>query len=484
MKEVGTTLEELVDQGLLDAVADGLMVCDADGLIVAVNRRMEELAGYEARDMVGQPVEMLVPDSLRSQHESHRADFVDSGYPTRPMGTGLETHLLTDTGQAIPVDIELAALPEPGENIVVACIRDATRRVRQEHSMSAMKDVTEAILAGKTAEDIYSLICQRAVDFMEASTALIALRTGDRNGFEVVTAAGIGSDELVRAILDDPLWEEAIHFARRTVLEGDFAHLRGRLDLLLGPIAIFPLPQGQRLGFLLIGGSPARPAFQEEHLEMLENFAVQAGLAYSYGRSLRALAVAADRDRIARDLHDLVIQRVFAAGLSLQVVAQIHAEDQDLASRLQEVVASLDTAIAELRRSIFDLEKKDQLSFRDRVLIAVEEVLSDHEIATNVKIDEVAHDPPEEKATQLLATLREALTNAGRHSSASRVDISISIGSDLVLMVSDNGSGLPHNDAKGHGLANMAERAHQLGGELQISDSQDGGLELLWRVPI
>lgn len=479
-----TTLERLVGQGLLDAVADGLLVCDADGLIVAVNHRIEELAGYEVEEMVGQPVEVLVPGSLRSHHESHRTDFMDSGHPTRPMGTGLDTRMLTKTGQAIPVDIALATLPMAGEIMVVTAVRDATHRILQEQSIRATTEVTQAILKGRTAEDIYALICDRAVDLMEASTALIALRTQRGEGFEVVAAAGIGSSRLSGATLDDPMWEKAVQVEHRTLLEGDFAHLKARLDSLLGPAVLFPLPEGQRLGFILIGDSYDRPPFQEEHVKILETFASQAGLAFAYGRRLRALAIAGDRDRIARDLHDLIIQRLFGAGISLQVIAQTFADNQDLVARLQEVIASLDTGIVELRRSIFDLERKDQLEFRDRVLIAVEEVLSDHEIATTVKVDEVAYDPPEAKVTHLLATLREALTNAGRHSSASRVDISISVGSDLVLVVSDNGSGLPHNVSKGHGLVNMAERAEQLGGELQVSDSQDGGLELLWRVPI
>jgi signal transduction histidine kinase len=255
------------------------------------------------------------------------------------------------------------------------------------------------------------------------------------------------------------------------------------VDRPLGPIAVFPVPEGQRQAFLVLARAEDEPAVGQKDLEALDTFSSQAGLAFAYGRRLRALAIAGDRDRIARDLHDLIIQRIFGAGLSLQATAQLFG-DPELSRRLLEVVASLDTAISELRRSIFDLERKDQLDLRDRVLVAVEESLADYDLDSRVRVDEVTAEPPEDKVSHLIATLREALTNTGRHASASNVDISIDLGSELVLTIIDDGSGMSVDATMGHGLTNMAERARRLGGDLQVANSPEGGLEVVWRIPL
>lgn len=485
MSRSDTTLAQLVDQGLLDAVADGLLVCDSRGSIRAVNRRMEELAGYPSGDLIGQRVEMLVPQALRDQHIVHRERFAASGHPTRPMGTALYTSLVTKTGVTLPVDISLSALEVGTQRLTVAAVRDATYRVRQQLAMGAMSDVTEAILKGRAADEIHALVCQRAAELVDAEVALVAVREGQDEDFRVEAAAGEQTSGLVGSVLTDQFWTRAASSQGPLTIDGNFEHLRERLDRPLGPMVLFPLPEGQRRGFLLVAQDHGSPPFDDATLEILDTFASQAGLAFAYGRRLRALAVAGERDRIARDLHDLVIQRLFGAGLSLQVTSQIHAiHDADMEQRLNAVMESLDTAISELRRSIFDLEQQGGLGFRDRVLLSVEEALAGYNIQPTVKVDQEVVQPPEEATAHLLATLREALTNTGRHSQADRVDVSIAMGSDLVLVVRDNGVGLVESVTMGHGLSNMKSRAQQLGGDCEVFNSPEGGLELEWRVPI
>ncbi|HEX6220145.1 MAG TPA: PAS domain S-box protein [Acidimicrobiia bacterium] len=479
------TIEGMVEHGLLHAVADGLLVCDEQGIIKAVNRRIEELSGYDSGELIGRSVEKLLPLSLRDQHEGHRAGFGTSGYPARPMGADLDTLLLRKDGSTLPVDIALAPLEVDPETLVVSAVRDATARVRQERSIRAMREVTETILKGRPPGEIYALICEQAVDLLRASVGLIAVRAERGEGFQVQAAAGSVGESLTGRLLTHPFWEAALGTEGWTTIDADFEHLSEALGHPIGPAVVLPIPEGQRIGFLLVADEPGCPPFDDDSLERLETFASQAGLAFAYGRRLRALAVAGDRDRIARDLHDVVIQRLFGAGLSLQVASQLFGGGEPaLSQRLEEVTENIDAAIAELRRSIFDLERKDELGFRDQVLIAVEEVLADQDIRTIVKVDEMVAGPPDEKASHLLATLREALTNVGRHSSATEVDISVSIGPNLVLVVSDNGVGIGLDASMGHGLSNMAARARQLGGDLDVSNGPGGGLQLEWRVPL
>lgn len=473
----------MVQHGLLDAIADGLLVCDSAGTIVALNRRIVEISGHRASDLIGQSVELLVPASSRDQHERHRAGFARSGSPTRPMGTGQDTRLLTKGGSTVPVDIALSPLTIDSRSFVVAAIRDATARIRKEQSLLAVTAVTDAILKGWPARDIHLLVCEQAVEFANASLAFVAVRDEDGVDYVVEAAAGPGGTGLQGLVLRDRFWDGANEIETRRIVAGTFKHLRQSVDRPLGPIAVFPLPEGQRLGFLVIAREGDQPAIGEESLDALDTFASQAGLAFAYGRRLRALAVAGDRDRIARDLHDLIIQRLFGAGLSLQVAAQIFG-DPDLSHRLQEVMASLDAAIAELRRSIFDLERKDRPGFAERVRTAVEEVLADQQIESRVRVEDASPPPHEDKVAHLLATLREALTNTRRHASASNVEVTVAIGTDLILRVRDDGTGIRDDAVMGHGLSNMAKRAWQLGGDLEVTNSCRGGLQLEWRVPL
>jgi PAS domain S-box-containing protein len=481
-EEEELTLERMVQYGLLDELADGLLVCDSEGAVVAVNRRICELSGYSADDLVGRPVDFLVPTAARDRHRRHRAEFARSGNPTRPMGAGLDTRLLTKDGGSRGVDIALSPLIIDDRELIVAAVRDAMARRRQEHLLASMREVTEAIMKSTPAVDIHRLICEQAAEMVGAAMALIAARSESENGYLVEASAGLSGQALEGAVLADPIAGEVGNEVWR-IVPGRFSHLRMLVDRPLGPIAVFPVPEGQRQAFLVLARAEDEPAVGQKDLEALDTFSSQAGLAFAYGRRLRALAIAGDRDRIARDLHDLIIQRIFGAGLSLQATAQLFG-DPELSRRLLEVVASLDTAISELRRSIFDLERKDQLDLRDRVLVAVEESLADYDLDSRVRVDEVTAEPPEDKVSHLIATLREALTNTGRHASASNVDISIDLGSELVLTIIDDGSGMSVDATMGHGLTNMAERARRLGGDLQVANSPEGGLEVVWRIPL
>lgn len=482
MQSESTGLERLVEYGLLDALADGLVVCDVRGDIRWANQRFEELSGYLAADLVGRPVETLISQASRTRHEENRDNFARSGFPTRPMGMDLDIQLLTRTGKTVPADIALSSLEYEGDTFVVACVRDASERIRQERSIRAMREVTESILRGASPDDLYALICDQAVDLMPASIALIALRAGTK--FEVVAASVRTGEPIASTTLGGDVWDSLVGAPHRAIIES-----AGRRNLQLeigheiGPAVVFPLLEGQRHGFLLIADEPGRPDFDVASLDRVQTFASQAGLAFAYGRRLRALAVAGDRERIARDLHDLIIQRLFGAGLSLQVAAQTIPHDAELVTRLLEVIGELDNTIAELRRSIFDLERKDRLGLRDRVLITIEEAASDHEIATQVEVNDQIESVPADRVDHLLATLREALSNTGRHASASRVEVIVQVDSELILTVRDDGVGLGRDVSKGHGLSNMSERARQLGGQMELSNVHGGGLELVWRVP-
>jgi signal transduction histidine kinase len=223
--------------------------------------------------------------------------------------------------------------------------------------------------------------------------------------------------------------------------------------------------------------------------ELVVALAGAAGVAIENARlhqRLEQVALLGERERIARDLHDTVIQRLFATGLGLQgLVGRI--EDAGARERLQQAVDELDETIREIRISIFDLEARtaDQDGLRSRVL-----ALAGESTATLGFEPRVHMEGPLDTATdastreELLKTLREALSNVARHAAASSVDVRLSAGAGTItLRVADNGVGLDPDAARGHGLDNMEARAEALGGVCEFGSRPGGGMVVTWRVP-
>jgi PAS domain S-box-containing protein len=195
------------------------------------------------------------------------------------------------------------------------------------------------------------------------------------------------------------------------------------------------------------------------------------------------MAVADDRDRIARDLHDTVIQRLFGTGLSLQAMATL--ADESLRARLEAAVADLDEMIFDLRTTIFSLQGSRTLAGGRRGELL--DVATETGVATGVDV-RVQFDGPIESlddriAEQLVPVLREALTNVAKHARARHARVSVIVGDEVVLVVDDDGVGTSGEVFGGSGLANLAARAEELGGSSTLVPSETGGSRLEWRVP-
>ena len=229
--------------------------------------------------------------------------------------------------------------------------------------------------------------------------------------------------------------------------------------------------------------------FTNDDLVLLEALALSAGIAIENARlheSTKEAAVHDDRERLAGDLHDRVIQRIFAAGLTLQGIAGATRE-QGEAERLAGVIASLDDTIKEIRSTIFELSL---LGSESGVRTQVTKLV--HELADIVGIPvRLAFEGPvdveisDEVTQHLLAALREAVTNVGRHAEASEASVVLSVeGSLCRLQVSDDGRGIGGTDTLGggHGLTNLRRRAEKLHGHLDVTGNASGGTTVDWQV--
>ncbi|MGW7409989.1 PAS domain-containing sensor histidine kinase [Streptomyces sp. NPDC054833] len=196
--------------------------------------------------------------------------------------------------------------------------------------------------------------------------------------------------------------------------------------------------------------------------------------------------VMAERDRIARDLHDMVIQRVFGAGLALQSITA-RAGQPEVSSRLHKVIDELDTTIRELRGTIFNLNRPTQkaVSLRAQVLDETSSAQDRLGFAPTVEFaGPVDAALPDETAAHLLAALREALSNIARHAHASAAWVAVHAGDELVLEVTDNGLGLDPTVSRSSGLTNLRRRAEKLDGTFEATSRPEGGTRLRWRIPL
>jgi signal transduction histidine kinase len=196
------------------------------------------------------------------------------------------------------------------------------------------------------------------------------------------------------------------------------------------------------------------------------------------------LAVLEDRDRIARDLHDLVIQRLFAVGLSVQGAAR-DAIKPSVTQRLERVVDDLDETIKDVRRTIYQLHTGPThpklRSDVDEVLEGAEDTLG---FAPSLRTDGPLSAVPDDVGADLVAVLRETLANVAKHAQATTVSVELRVGRALEVLVRDNGRGISRDPSRRSGLANLETRAEQHGGSLRAVPLPGGGTEVLWRVPL
>jgi signal transduction histidine kinase len=245
-------------------------------------------------------------------------------------------------------------------------------------------------------------------------------------------------------------------------------------------------------GNLYLTDKRTAEAFTSEDEDLVVALAGAAGVAIENARlhtKVQELALVEDRERIARDLHDTVIQRLFATGMSLQgSVRLVESDPGGAVGRIEAAVDDLDLTVKHIRTAIFGLESSrlDRTGTRRRILDLVHEAAGPLGFEPRVLIDgplDLGLD--DSVAAELVATLREALSNVARHARARHVDVAVVLDDEaLHLQVVDDGIGPPGSDTKrGKGLRNMARRAAQLDGSLELRPNPSGGTELVWRIP-
>jgi signal transduction histidine kinase len=249
-----------------------------------------------------------------------------------------------------------------------------------------------------------------------------------------------------------------------------------------------PITGHEAAGNLYVAEKQGADEFTEEDERFAVALAAAAGVAVDNDRlrqRLRDIALLEERERIARDLHDKVVQRLFAAGMSLQTALPL-AVRSEVSSRIAEAIDDLDETIREIRYTIFALERPSERGVRIDIFAQVDGAREALGFSPDLKLDgPIDVVVTDEIADHLLATLQEALTNAAKHANPSRVDVLVRAGPDVLVRVEDDGVGLPQKLDHKSGLRNMEQRAQALGGSCTTRRAKRrGGTIVEWRVPL
>jgi signal transduction histidine kinase len=378
---------------------------------------------------------------------------------------------------------------------------------QRERWLEGSNEITASLLAeGDTVGEL-QLITERARNVAGAPIAALALPHETDPGklvFQVLDGLGWANTGLVGTTIDVATTASGMVYTSGEPLlldrYGDAAaswqdeNNGGAPPVLrnLGSAAIVPLAAGEQiLGVLLLIKMRGEPPFGEPDLQLLQNFAAHAALALQYAKARadqRRLAVFEDRDRIASDMQNLVIRRLFDIGLGLESLSRL--VQPEVRRRIAGLVDDLDSTIRDLRHSIFSLQDhlnpdRESPGSLDETLLrtigqAADALGFEPRVGLSGSLDAVV---PESIRPDLLATLREALSNVARHAKASAVSVQLRVAEgELTLDVLDDGVGIPAGRERNSGLANLRRRAQRWGGTLSVEPGGGGGTRLTWTV--
>jgi signal transduction histidine kinase len=390
-------------------------------------------------------------------------------------------------------DAVLVLASQAGVAIENARLYEETER--RARWLDAVREVTSVVLTGSDPADALPLIARRAREVLDADLASIAVPDGP-DELVVRAADGAHADAVAqqRVPRDGSLSGSVMRSGRTEVVDdvsADPRAFRPVADLGdMGPAVYVPLgTEARPIGALSVVNARGGRPFSRDDVRIVEAFGGQAALAIEYMRAqegLRQVAVLEDRERIARELHDGVIQALFAVGMGLQATAAV-TQDDGVSSRVELAVADIDRVIRDLRNYIFGLRPG---VLADRHLgEALRDLVTEFEAKTGVvTVADVSDDAASllaSRAGDVLQLAREALSNVGRHASATTCRLTLrSDDTRCVLEVDDDGVGFdPGVVDRGDGLANLEKRAAELGGRLTIESTPGEGATVRVELP-
>jgi len=512
LRSVAETAAELADAqyaalGVVDPTAESRL---AQFITVGVDEPTHQIIGDlpHGRGVLGLLIREPRPIRLANLSDHPSSYGFPPGHP--PMHTFLGVPIiirgqtfgnlyLTEKrggGEFSEADEQVVSALATAAGLAVQNARLYEQAQQRQQWLEATGSIQSRLLAGDAPSEVFPDVVSTARELAAADVAYLALPVGDGT-LRVEAADGKGGTELQGRVIPEKSLAVAVmrDATAAAVVDArvDERVWPGLLDAAdMGPALYVPLGAAAgAVGTLVVARLAGAAAFSDDALRLVDTFAGQAAIALRLGAAAadrEQVAILSDRDRIARDLHDLVIQRLFATGMSLQGAAR-SIQPPEIGERVQRAVDDLDETIKEIRTSIFALQSPAPHAgegVRAAVLAAVKAAAAGPlgfapQVDFAGPVDTLV---PSGIAEQLVAVIREALSNVARHAEATAVTISVTAGPGRVeLVVSDNGVGIEDGVATS-GLANLQRRAGDLGGEFSVTRRDGGGTEVRWQAPL
>ncbi|MBD3783993.1 MAG: PAS domain S-box protein [Micrococcales bacterium] len=434
---------------------DGMLLVE-DGVVIHVNATLETMSGWNRTDLVGHPLETLVPEAVRVRHTGLRRGYARAPR-SRAMGEGLHLSLQRADGVLVPVEIALAPLVVAGRRMTIATVRDVTTRRAEEDQRARL-----ALILDLVPDSV--VVVHHATGRIEAvnraATTLLGYPTEELRGMSTTELTPPDDVDRGPVLCTDG---HDLHPQRLLTRAGEVVDCEVHASRLPGA-------EGEVLVNVV--------------RDVRSRLALERRLRESEQAQQR-LALLEERQRIARELHDTVIQDVIGVGMELSAEVdratdhERQQRDLDRITRLEEVTRNLRRAIFELRgsarRGSAVREVTDLVAEASRVLGHV----------PSVTFAGALDGLPPELVDDVLAALREALSNTARHAGAARTEVSLTVTEDgVTLVVDDDGVGPAGVEHPGDGLGNLEERARRHGGTVEVGPSPQDGTRVRWACPL
>ncbi len=461
--------EASIAWAMVDASPDALVMVDEHGIIQLVNRQTEVLFGYDRGELLGRPVEQLLPERLAQVHRAHRTRFRVAP-EVRAMGSGMNLLARHANGTEIPVEVSLSPMQVDGELRVIAAVRDISDRLLSEAFDLEVRHGLDVV------EDGVFMFAVDTLEFRYVNEGAVEQTGYSRSELLGMTPLHLQPEftersfrELLAPVTDDLV--PSVHFTSE----------HRRKDGIDVPVEIvLQVPKLERL------------AETRTCVALVRNITKRLELQQKLATIQHQASVLDDRDRIGRDMHDKVIGRLFATGMGVQATIG-RITDPDAQKRLSELVDEIDASIKEIRTTIYGVRSQIEwgLGVRGQILAIAADQAEVLGFEPSVVLGGAVDDLADTLVDELLGTLREALTNIGKYAGAGAVEIDVTVTrSHVTLSIADNGVGFSSasftgaSTLTGNGLVNMVKRAENLGGTATISSSHGQGTTIVWTVPL
>ncbi|MGW5696376.1 sensor histidine kinase [Streptomyces asiaticus] len=517
--ELEVVLQRIVESAvsLVDAEYGALGVLGEEGTIkqfLTVGIDEETIAGMGHYPRGEGILGLLIrhPEPLRLANLARHPSSVGfpSGHPpmTSFLGTPIKVReqvfgnlYLTDKQGAAEFDADDEAVlrtlaAAAGVAIDNARLYDDARR--RQRWLAASNELTRSLLSGTEPTAVLESFTATLREMAGADLVTLAIPVGDSGELVIEAASGTRAEDARGLVLGAATLAAKVFASGETItsdaVSADPRATGGSAAVVeLGPAFLVPLGTRDHVrGVLQVANVPGGPVFTDAVIDMVIGYGNQAALALEvaeHRQDADRMLVLNDRDRIARDLHDLVIQRLFAGALTLQSTLGRLADRPQEGARVQRVVDDLDDTIKVIRSTIYSLgeqERSRSEGLRARLVGAMERAAEALGFAPALRMTGLLDtNVPAGHAEHMLAVAGEALSNAARHAQATAVDVSVEVtDTALRLKVADNGHGLDPAVTRRSGLANLQQRAEELGGSFSLRPNEPSGTVVEWAAPL